>query len=238
MSTASVESVSEASAPEVPKSERFNWLEYKNGDDFPYYRGWPTTITGVQWAIVMVAVVVAFLIVGWGGDHLKGDWLPFITRGLFVAIPLGALAFVTPKHWTAIFRKVHFKDVMWMFGFGILNILVTLGVGAITVSAVRDRGEPGCHCSRRQGCGGAVRVLRRHRHPVVWRRAHNHPALPGDHVSVHQDVQDGPQRQRSVGLGHHGGDLRAAPPAHLRLERDSVPPGESASLAWFSRSPT
>jgi uncharacterized protein len=138
----SAESTTEVGPPEIQKSERFNWLEYKNGDDFPYYRGWPTTITGAQWAIVMVAVVVSFFIVGWGGDNLKGDWLPFITRGLFVAIPLGALAFVTPKHWTAIFRKVHFKDVMWMFGFGILNIVVTLGVGAITVSLFETAANP------------------------------------------------------------------------------------------------
>ncbi len=154
MSNASVESVREASAPEVPKNERFNWLEYKNGDDFPYYRGWPTTITGAQWAIVMVAVAVSFLILGYGLDHLKGDWLPFIPRVLFVAIPLRALAFVTPKYWTAIFRKVHFKDVMWMFGFGILNVLVTLGVGAITVRLFSTAANPAATAVVGKGAAG------------------------------------------------------------------------------------
>ena len=119
--------------PELTKSEIFNWLEYKNGDDFPYYRGWPTTISGPQWAIVLVAVAAAFLVLGGGLDHLKGDVLSFIPRILFVVIPLGALAVVTPKYWTAIFRRVGFKDVAWMFGFGILNFAVTMGVGVIVV---------------------------------------------------------------------------------------------------------
>jgi membrane protease YdiL (CAAX protease family) len=119
--------------PELTKSKIFKWLEYKNGDDFPYYHGWPTTISGSQWAIVLVAVAAAFLVLGWGLDNLKGDVLSFIPRILFVVIPLGALAVVTPKYWTAIFRRVRLKDVSWMFGFGILNIAVTMGVGAIVI---------------------------------------------------------------------------------------------------------
>lgn len=142
MSAQSTGASNEIAAPEVPKKDRFNWLEYKNGDDFPYYCGWPVTITGAQWAIVMVATVVSFFVLGYGLDTLKGDWLPFIPRILFVAIPLIALAFVTPKHWKAIFRKVGFKDVLWMFGFGILNVFVTTGVGAITVRLFNTASNP------------------------------------------------------------------------------------------------
>jgi len=138
----------------VDAKERFNWLEYKNGDDFPYYRGWPTTITGVQWAIVMVATVASFLLLGYGLDRLKGDWLPFIPRVLFVAIPLIALAFVAPKHWTAIFRKVHFKDVLWMFGFGLLNFFVTLDVGAITVRLFSTSANPAATAVVGKGAAG------------------------------------------------------------------------------------
>jgi membrane protease YdiL (CAAX protease family) len=126
-------SLTPVAAPDAPKSERFNWLEYKNGDDFPYYRAWPTTITAPQWAIVLGAVAVAFLILSFGLDWFKGDAASFIPRILFAAISLGALAFVSPKYWTSIFRKVGFRDLAWMIGFGVLNLVVTIGVGFITI---------------------------------------------------------------------------------------------------------
>jgi membrane protease YdiL (CAAX protease family) len=114
-------------------AERFNWLEYNNRDDFPYYRGWPTAITTSQWRIVLASVAVAFLVLGFGLDEFKGDAASFIPRILFVAIPLGTLAVVAGKHWTAMFRKIRVRDVAWMVGFAILNLVVTMAVGLITV---------------------------------------------------------------------------------------------------------
>gem|GEM_PF-266233 len=122
-----------AAAPDVPDDERFNWLEYRNRDDFPYYRGWPTAITTSQWRIVFASVVVAFLVLSFGLDAFKGDAASFIPRILFVVIPLGTLAVVADKHWTAIFRKVRVRDVAWMVGFGVLNLVVTMGVGFFTI---------------------------------------------------------------------------------------------------------
>jgi membrane protease YdiL (CAAX protease family) len=133
MSVRGSRSLNPVVAPDVPHRERFNWLEYKNRDDFPYYRGWPTKITDRQWKIVLGAVVVAFLILSFGLDWFKGDVTSLIPSIFFVAIPLGALAAVTPKHWTAIFRKLGVRDIAWMVGFGLLNLIVTMGVGFITV---------------------------------------------------------------------------------------------------------
>jgi membrane protease YdiL (CAAX protease family) len=133
MSVRGSRSLKPFAAPDVPHRERFNWLEYKNRDDFPYYRGWPTTITARQWKMVLGALVVAFLILSFGLDWFNGDVTSLIPRIFFVAIPLGALALVAPKYWTAIFRKVGVRDVAWMVGFGVLNLVVTMGVGFITV---------------------------------------------------------------------------------------------------------
>jgi len=132
MSVRGSQSLKSVAAPDVPHRERFNWLEYKNRDDFPYYRGWPTKITARQWIMVLGAVVVAFLILSFGLEWFKGDVTSLIPRIFFVVIPLGALASVASEHWIAIFRKVGIRDIAWMVGFGVLNLIVTMGVGFIT----------------------------------------------------------------------------------------------------------
>jgi hypothetical protein len=46
-------------------------------------------------------------------------------------IPLAALAYVASGHWKAIFGKVGGREVRLMFGFVLLNIVVSMSVGAI-----------------------------------------------------------------------------------------------------------
>jgi membrane protease YdiL (CAAX protease family) len=111
-------------------ADRFSRFEYAN-DDFPYYNGQPVRISGRQWWLVMLAIAVAFAAltapIGFFGDKF-GQFVPAI---LFAVVPLVVLAAVAPGQWRAIFRKVRGKDVAWMFGFAAINVVVTLGVGAL-----------------------------------------------------------------------------------------------------------
>jgi hypothetical protein len=112
----------------------------RKGADFPFYADTPPTISGAGWLMVMVATVVGFAALGTPlgfEDTILTGWL----RGaVFVGLPLVALALAAPGRWQAIFRPVGWRDVLLMFGIAILNIMVSLAVGALlktygTVSA-------------------------------------------------------------------------------------------------------
>lgn len=112
----------------------------RKGADFPFYADQPPTISGAGWLMIMVATVVGFAALGTPmpfEDNILTGWL----RGaVFVGLPLFALARAAPGRWQALFRRVGFRDVLLMFGIAILNIMVTLAVGALlktygTVSA-------------------------------------------------------------------------------------------------------
>jgi CAAX protease family protein len=105
--------------------------------DFPFYNGVPVGLSGWQWLFVMAAVAGGFLVlvlpIPWPGGPL-GALIPAV---LFPAIPLAALARVAPGHWTAIFGKVGWRELRLMFGFALLNLVVSMSVGAI-VSALAN----------------------------------------------------------------------------------------------------
>ena len=108
----------------------FNRLE-DPGTDFPFYNGVPVAMSSRQWLFVMAMVVVGFsmllLPIHWPG----GAFGAFIPAVLMPAIPLLALAYVAKGHWTAIFGKVGFREVRLMFGFALLNLVVSMCIGAI-----------------------------------------------------------------------------------------------------------
>jgi membrane protease YdiL (CAAX protease family) len=56
---------------------------------------------------------------------------------LFPLIPMGALAQVAPGQWKALFGKVGWRELRLMLGFALLNIVVSMSVGAI-VHALAD----------------------------------------------------------------------------------------------------
>lgn len=111
-------------------NNRFSWLE-DPATDFPFYNGGPTSISSGQWLFVMAMVVVGFLVmalpIDWPGDTF-GQLIPAV---LMPIIPLAALAYVAPSHWKAIFGKGGGREVKLMFGFALLNIVVSMSVGAI-----------------------------------------------------------------------------------------------------------
>ena len=120
----------------VAPSQRLGRLEDPVGD-FPFYNGAPVALSGGQWLLVMVAVVAGFLVlvlpIPWPVGPI-GAWIPAV---LFPLIPLLALAKVAPGHWKAIFGKVGGRELRLMLGFALLNLVVTMGVGAV-VYALTD----------------------------------------------------------------------------------------------------
>jgi membrane protease YdiL (CAAX protease family) len=117
-------------------AERLRWLE-DPGRDFPFYNDAPVGLLGWQWLLVMAAVVAGFAVlvapIPWPAGPL-GAMIPAV---LFPLIPLVALAQVAPGHWKALFGKVGGREVRLMFGFALLNVVVSMSVGAI-VHALAD----------------------------------------------------------------------------------------------------
>ena len=105
--------------------------------DFPFYNGVPVSLSAAQWLFVMAAVAAGFLVlvlpIPWPGGPL-GALIPAL---LFPLIPLAALARVAPGYWQAIFGKVGRRELRLMLGFALLNIVVTMSVGAF-VRAIAD----------------------------------------------------------------------------------------------------
>lgn len=110
-------------APRLP-------LELK-GADFPYYADNPPTISKAGWLLVLAGTVAGFAALVTPlpfEDGMASGWL---RAAAFVGLPLLALMMAAPGRWKAIFRRVGLRDVMLMFGFAILNIIVSLSIGAL-----------------------------------------------------------------------------------------------------------
>lgn len=111
-------------------------------DDFPFYDGIPVRLGAVRWALVIFATALGFAIlaapVAWYASSV-GQFVPAI---LFFALPLAALAWATPQHWTAIFRKVGPRDLGWMVLFAVLNLVVTVVIGFLVVKAHGAQANP------------------------------------------------------------------------------------------------
>ena len=110
--------------------------------DFPFYAGTPVLLVGWQWLVVLASLVLAFwLLTTPLLPHPQG--LGMLLRPmLFCTVPLLALAWVAGPAWKALFRKVHAKDVMLMFGIAALNLMVTLLVGLLFANAMHASANP------------------------------------------------------------------------------------------------
>jgi len=116
-------------------AERFSWLERPN-DDFPYYRGRPVRISARGWLVVLVGVALGLFVLMQGPKLVSGVPAKFLIAFLYSAIPLATLALVARQHWIALFRRLRGSDFLWMVGFAILNLVVTLLVGQITIRVI------------------------------------------------------------------------------------------------------
>lgn len=98
--------------------------------DFPFYNGRPVAFSGRQWLLLIAALVAGFLALTATQQRFPTGLASFVPGLLFLGIPLATLVFVTPQHWTALFRRPGRRDFGWMVGFGLLNIAIAFSVGA------------------------------------------------------------------------------------------------------------
>ena len=115
---------------DVAGGDKISWLEYKDRD-FPFYNGSPIYITAAQWCFILVMVAQGFALLIAPITLFHGKFVQFIPAILFVIVPLAGLYIVTPKHWTALFRPIAGRDILWMLVFVLLNIVVSFAVGIL-----------------------------------------------------------------------------------------------------------
>ena len=103
----------------------------RSGKDLPFYDGTPVPIGASGWLRILIGVALGFAILVAPIPMLSTPLGRFIPAIAFFAIPLAALAWVVPRHWTALFGKVGGREIGWMFAFAALNLVVSLSVGAL-----------------------------------------------------------------------------------------------------------
>jgi len=125
-------------------------------DDFPFYNDRPARISGGQWLFLLAMVVAGFLVLATTQSVFTRGATRFIPAILFFLLPMLALVWVTPGHWTAIFRKVTLHSVGWMVFFAALNILVTILVGYVVYKNAATTANPAMGLLAGQGAGDRV----------------------------------------------------------------------------------
>ena len=132
------------------------WRLEDPGRDLPFYNGLPMGLSGGQWLFVMAAVVAGFAVlvapIPWPAGPL-GAMIPAL---LFPLIPLAVLAHVAPGHWRVLFGTVGWRELRLMLGFALLNIVVSMSVGAI-VRALADV-TPNAAAAQLSGMDTAARI--------------------------------------------------------------------------------
>lgn len=122
-------------------------------DDFPYYNGKPVAISGAQWAFVLLMVALGFAALVAPVPLFREGWGQFIPAVAFFAIPLLGLAIVAPHHWTALFRRVGWRELLWMLAFAALNLVVSLAVGLLVMKGTGAASNPAFAILAQQGMG-------------------------------------------------------------------------------------
>jgi membrane protease YdiL (CAAX protease family) len=122
-------------------SDRFgNKIERQHGKDFPFYNGKPVGFSVWQWIVLWASVAVGFAALVLIPQH--NNVQAFIPRVLFVAIPLGTLAYIAKDKWKALYHKPTRADYKTMVGFFILNLAVTFLIAGIVKALFGANANP------------------------------------------------------------------------------------------------
>jgi membrane protease YdiL (CAAX protease family) len=101
------------------------------GPDFPYYQDKPPAISPGGWLLVLAGTLAGFaalLIPLPLTDNAVAGWLRVAA---FVGLPLLGLMVAAPGRWKAIFGRVGLREVMLMFVFALINIAISMAIGAV-----------------------------------------------------------------------------------------------------------
>jgi membrane protease YdiL (CAAX protease family) len=100
------------------------------GRDFPYYRAGSFSVSANGWLILLAGVAAGFIALVAPLPFADNIFTGWVRAFLFVALPLLALRIAAPVNWRASFARVGWREVRQMFAFALLNIVITLAVGA------------------------------------------------------------------------------------------------------------
>lgn len=124
--------------------------------DFPFYRGDPVRLTTRQWWMLLGLVAFAFFLlvapIPWPGGEV-GAFLPAI---LFPLVPLAGLSWASRGHAHCLFGRVGWREIKLMILFAVLNIAVSLGVGAAVQAAFGVSPNPAIAATRDLSPAGVV----------------------------------------------------------------------------------
>lgn len=104
------------------------------GPDFPYYRNDPPAITAGGWLLVLAGVVAGFAGLVTPLPFADGVVTGWLRAAAFVGLPLLGLAIAAPGRWKAIFGHVGLREVKLMFVFALINIVISMAIGAVIKS--------------------------------------------------------------------------------------------------------
>jgi hypothetical protein len=141
----------------IAAASDFFRFERKSAGDFPFYRGVPVALSGPQWIVVLLGVVLGFFALIAPIEFYRTIPGGFLAAILFFAIPLGALAIVAGHGWKALFRKLVLRDFLWMIGVAVANLVVSV----VVVLLIRNLFDMNANPVRDMlgGFSGSERVL-------------------------------------------------------------------------------
>lgn len=129
------------------------------GRDFPFYQGIPVALTPAHWWFLLALIAMAFALliapITWPGGEL-GAFVPAV---LFPLIPLAGLARVSKGHAGCLFGRVGWREIKRMVLYALLNIAVTMAVGAIVRSTLGAAANPAVATASQLSIGGLVIFL-------------------------------------------------------------------------------
>lgn len=112
------------------------WIENASGDDFPLYNGKPNNINAYQWVTLLASVALGFAFLSMKIDVLNGTFGGIARSTLFFAVPLTVFYLITNKEVTTLFRKLRWRDARVMISIALVNLLVTIALGALFLNTL------------------------------------------------------------------------------------------------------